>query len=74
MDYYRSLGKHTGEKPINISLIHFVNRVQFLFNKQVSLENATAIKKFLTAAKDREDTRLREIIIDSCHMTDEVLE
>lgn len=37
MDYYDSCGRDKAEVPINMNLIHFHNRIQYIYNKVVTL-------------------------------------
>ena len=72
IDFYDSCGK---EKTIvNPGLIQMWNRSKYLFNERVSLEQAKAMNKFFEKTKNYNHCQLRELIIDSCQMTDDVLE
>lgn len=73
MDYYNSCGREKSDTPINMNLIHFENKAQYIYNKKVNLQQGQAIHKFLRLSKNRPDSQVREMIIDSCNMNDEVL-
>ena len=58
---------------VNPNSIFFYDRCQYLFDRKISLQEGKAIRRYLELSKDREEARLREIVIDSCQMSDEVL-
>ena len=71
--FYALRGGDSAPKPIDNSLIAFPDRSQYLFERTITLLEAKAIKQHLELSKDRMEARLREIVIDSCQMSDDVL-
>ena len=72
-EYYHRCGREQGEVPINLSLINFWNRQQYLYNRHISNEQGRAMRQFLTMAKGRPECCPREVCYDSCLVTDDAL-
>jgi hypothetical protein len=45
----------------------------YLCDRKVTINEAKAIRKYLEQSKERKEAQLREIVIDSCQMTDDIL-
>lgn len=71
MDFFDACGRGAGT-VVNPRDINFWNRCQYLFNSKMDLKRAKALSKFLLLAKEHEPALLREIVVDSCAMTDDV--
>ena len=54
-------------------MIRIKDRVLYLFGRTISFENSKALMRFLSEAKQKEN-KPKEIVIDTCELTDEGLE
>lgn len=74
LNFYESCIKQGQKTVINPRLINFWKRTQYLYNTRVSLDQAKAVRRYLLMTKEYEANQLREIILDSCEMNDDVFE
>lgn len=74
MRFYEECQNSGDKNVINARLVNFTGRAQYLYNHRIDVPQSLAIKKYLAWSVNYFPNRLREIVIDSCQMTDEVLE
>ena len=72
LDFFDACGRDAAS-VVNPRVINFWNRCQYLCNTNMEFKKANAFKQFLSLAKEFEPAQLREIVIDSCRMSDESL-
>lgn len=74
MEFYDSCPVQKALKGVDPSCLEIINNTWCMNDKNISLQEAKALRDYFRTIKDRPEKQVSEVIIDSCGMKDHVFE